>query len=321
MTSEEFKKKVEAVHGDEYDLSKLMFKSWDEKVIIICKEHGEKMISPRALLYKKHGCDECRGKHISDSKKMTTDEFINRVKKIHGDKFTFEKTDLDKKDKEGKIIITCVKHGDIKVLPDNILRGHGCRKCADENNSKKYSMPLNDFIEKAIKKHGNLYIYDKVHSNYKNSHTKVLIGCKKHGYFLQTPNKHLQGQGCPFCNESKLEEEMKLYLENNKIKYERQKQFDWLKKVNHLKLDFFLPEYNVAIECQGIEHFEERERFGGEKYLKEVIDRDKVKKEKCELNNIKMYYFTKCKKYINENENIYLNKDKLVKKIKENDNN
>lgn len=72
----------------------------------------------------------------------------------------------------------------------------------------------------------------------------------------------MQGQGCPFCNESKLEEEMKLFLNKNGIKFERQKTFDWLKNIKSLKLDFYLPDYNTAIECQGIQHFEAREIWG-----------------------------------------------------------
>ncbi len=53
------------------------------------------------------------------------------------------------------------------------------------------------FIEDAIIKHGNVYDYSKV--VYVNAHTKVIIGCKDHGDFTQTPNKHLSGRGCHKC--------------------------------------------------------------------------------------------------------------------------
>ena len=53
------------------------------------------------------------------------------------------------------------------------------------------------FIEKAKTKHGDTYMYDKV--IYVNSKTKVLIGCRKHGYFEQKMSKHLAGQGCRKC--------------------------------------------------------------------------------------------------------------------------
>lgn len=60
-----------------------------------------------------------------------------------------------------------------------------------------------DFIERARSVHGNKYDYSKV--EYINNSTKVVIICPVHGEFLQTPNKHMQGRGCPCkdCIDSK----------------------------------------------------------------------------------------------------------------------
>ena len=53
--------------------------------------------------------------------------------------------------------------------------------------------------------------------------------------------------GCPTCNRSKLEEEIMELLNSNNIIYEyRKRNFDWL---CHLELDFYIPEYKIAIEC------------------------------------------------------------------------
>ncbi len=54
------------------------------------------------------------------------------------------------------------------------------------------------FIKKAICKHGSLYDYSEV--DYIKSAKPVRIGCKVHNnYFMQSPNAHLNGQGCPLC--------------------------------------------------------------------------------------------------------------------------
>ena len=53
------------------------------------------------------------------------------------------------------------------------------------------------FLEKALELHGDKYDYSSV--DYVNSKLKIIIICKKHGEFLQTPNCHLMGQGCPLC--------------------------------------------------------------------------------------------------------------------------
>jgi ribosomal protein L37E len=62
-------------------------------------------------------------------------------------------------------------------------------------------MKNNNFVEKAVGKHNNIYDYSKI--NYVDSHTKVVIICSKHGEFEQSPTNHLQGQGCPKCGSEK----------------------------------------------------------------------------------------------------------------------
>lgn len=56
-------------------------------------------------------------------------------------------------------------------------------------------------------------------------------------------------------------------------------------------LDFYLPDYNVAIECQGMQHFEEIEHFGGKQGFDECIKRDNLKKDLCAKHNIKLLYY------------------------------
>ena len=65
------------------------------------------------------------------------------------------------------------------------------------NNKDKDKDKDNIFIEKAIKIHGDKYDYSKI--NYINSRTTIIIICKIHGEFLQTPNKHLLKSGCYGC--------------------------------------------------------------------------------------------------------------------------
>ena len=68
--------------------------------------------------------------------------------------------------------------------------------------------------------------------------------------------------------------------------------FDWLTYNGKLFLDFYLPDYDIAIECQGIQHFQPVDYFGGEESLNNTKRRDKVKKELCESKGIKMIYYS-----------------------------
>lgn len=74
-----------------------------------------------------------------------------------------------------------------------IIKAHtGCPSCAGNTKST-----TSEFIAKAVLLHGDTYDYSEV--QYTSAKTKVSIACKQHGLFLQTPNSHLNGGGCPTC--------------------------------------------------------------------------------------------------------------------------
>lgn len=59
-------------------------------------------------------------------------------------------------------------------------------------------LTTDEFTQKSRKVHGNRYDYSEV--NYLSSNSKVIITCKKHGNFTQTPKHHLSGSNCPQCS-------------------------------------------------------------------------------------------------------------------------
>lgn len=135
--------------------------------------------------------------------------------------------------------------------------------------------------------------YDYSKSEYINAKTNVCIICPIHGEFWQSPHYHLKGCGCPHCNESKLEKEIREFLISKNIKFESQKTFDWLKfkKQGILKYDFYLPEHKIAIECQGIQHFKNVDYFNKDG-LNKIQKRDKVKFNLSIKNGIKLLYYS-----------------------------
>ncbi len=83
LTTEEFIKKAKEIHGDKYDYSKVEYTSTNDKVCIICPEHGEFWQRPHNHL-KGQGCPKCSGKFKTD-----TEYFIEKAKKIHGEKHVY----------------------------------------------------------------------------------------------------------------------------------------------------------------------------------------------------------------------------------------
>ncbi len=89
-----------------------------------------------------------------------------------------------------------------------------------------------------------------------------------------------------------MEGEIRHFLEKNEVKFEQEKTFDWLFFKKKLFLDFFLPDYGVAIECQGRQHFIPCDLFGGEDFFNLTIERDNKKKELCEKHGIRILYYS-----------------------------
>ena len=124
----------------------------------------------------------------------------------------------------------------------------------------------------------------------------VSIRCNKCGkIFKQKRARHIAGDGCPFCRKFTLEDKMKRILNEYNVDYIYQYRPAFLKHGRGQKsLDFYLPKQNIAIECQGIQHFQEVEYFRDK--LEYTLSCDKVKRKLCEKNGIKIFYIYSRKK-------------------------
>jgi len=255
-TTEEFIEESKKIHGDRYDYSKVNYINNITKIEIICKKHGIFFQTPLGHL-KTKGCPICSKEKTSLGK----EGFIKLAKKIHGEKYDYSKVKYV--NNKTKVEIICKIHGSFWQIPNRHLQGNGCSVCA--NN---YKSNTEEFIKKANIVHNNLYDYKLV--NYINAKTKVEIICKKHGIFYQIPNSHLNGRGCPVCNNSKGEMLIANYLEKHKISFIPQKTFDDCRNKRVLPFDFYLPNYNILIEFDGKQHFI-NDNWGKDNYKKTVF--------------------------------------------------
>ena len=78
-------------------------------------------------------------------------------------------------------------------------------------------------------------------------------------------------------------------LQKSGVKYQREAVFDDLRHVGKLRFDFYLDEYNAAIEFQGQQHFEPIECFGGEDGFKSLQVRDEIKKQWCINKGVRLF--------------------------------
>lgn len=115
------------IHGDKYDYSNVVFSSVDTKVTIVCPIHGEFTQTPYHHINRKQGCAKCGQRSAAQSKYKTLEEFIQKARKVHGDKYDYSKTVY--KTAKAKVTITCPIHGDFEQLVSGHLSGYGCKKC------------------------------------------------------------------------------------------------------------------------------------------------------------------------------------------------
>lgn len=294
LTVEDFIKRASEIHNHKYDYSNSVYNGKDVLLKIICPIHGEFEQSPNN--HYKHGCSKC-GHIITDTFRINKgkNEFVDKANKIHNFKYDYSLVDYQKGNIKVKII--CPIHGEFEQTPDSHLQGCGCKFCKNLKLSLDRRSTKEVFIEKSNIVHNNLYDYSLV--EYTNVQTKVNIICKKHGLFLQTPNHHLQGQGCPICKQSSGEKLVESILLKYDIKFSREVTFtsnEVIRNTKDFRIDFVIKKENYLyfIEYNGIQHYEPVNYFGGEsafilqqnrdKYIRGLVNRNKHKLKLLEIS-------------------------------------
>lgn len=273
---EKFIEISKSIHNDRYDYSLVDYKGGRIDVKIICKEHGIFEQRPSNHIFNKQGCPKCYG-----NKKNTLQDFVKKSKEIHKDKYDYSLVDY--KNNFTKVKIICPNHGVFEQKPINhTIQKQGCLKCSGKNTKT-----TEEFVSFAKSIHGDLYDYSLV--KYISGNIKVEIICEKHGVFEQKPDIHTNRRhGCPKCKKSKGELQIIKTLNENKIQFIQQKEFDNCKDKNALYYDFYLPNHNLCIEYDGLQHFEPIEFWGGVENLEYIKKHDQIKTNYCKDNDIKL---------------------------------
>jgi hypothetical protein len=130
--------------------------------------------------------------------KFTTETCVKAVlEKFPQNKDRYDYSLVDYKNNKTHVDIICLLHGIFQQTPEKHLKGNGCSKCAVEKQTKTHQQ----FFEDAQKIHFGKYIYL---SSYETKKTKMKMLCKDcQNVFLQTPDSHLNGSGCPKCAKEK----------------------------------------------------------------------------------------------------------------------
>lgn len=164
--------------------------------------------------------------------------------------------------------------------PTSVLSGCGCPKCA--GNIKKSH---EEYLREVQTINSDIEVID----GYINANTPIKHRCKLDGFIWSvSPYSIINGCGCPQCNETIGERQIRQWLTVHNIEYEFQKRFVDCCDIHSLPFDFYLPKFNTVIEYDGKQHFEPICFFGGEDKFKITVKHDDIKNNYCANNNIRI---------------------------------
>ena len=290
-TDAEFKKEVFDLVGNEY----VFLDSYVNTHAKLRVKHNKcgniYKLQPSSFLTG-HRCPDCSGKH-----QKTNAEFKQEIYDLVGDEYTFLDTYVNN---STKIKIRHNKCGNVyKTKPNTFLLGSRCPYCAGymKKTDAQFKKEVFDLV-------GDEYTFLNA---YVNNKTKLRVKHNKCGYVYKvTPTDFFHKHNrCSYCNSPKGETIITKLLDTLNINYEPQKTFDDLRDTQPLSYDFFVPDQNILIEYQGIQHYEPIDYFGGNSAFERQQKHDKMKANYAKdhgYNLIAVPYtednFSKIKKYL-----------------------
>lgn len=296
---DKFIEDAKRIHGDKYDYSKVNYINSNTKVIIICPKHGSFEQLPLNHL-RGQGCPKCS--------KLSQREWISKAQN------KFPNLDFSNTKYLGKmqnVTVKCPIHGDFTTKANTLMNSkYGCKYCGKEHQSNAIKLSQEIILKRLKTAYGNKYLYNKV--IYKGIKIPIILTCKQHGDFSIQP-QCIGISYCPKCNCSCGEQKIQNYLKNNNIIYDFQ-----YKVINnnfskqYFLIDFYLPNYNLFIEYNGIQHYIPVEHFGGKLQFEKQQKRDEELRDYCKENNINLLEI-RYDENIEEKLDEYFRKQELIK--------
>lgn len=245
-----------------------------QNILCKCKIHNVTWETQPAHLLNGTGCPKCKKVY-----RRSQNEFIKEVYNICGDEYTvlgeFKTT-------REKILMRHNECGnEYYVKPSKFLTGRRCPACfaSHKKTKEQFALELSE-VNSDI----------EVIGEYTDYHTNIKVKCKICGSTWDTaPATLMRGSGCPECKASNGEQEVSRVLKKHNFKYFTEYRFNDCRNQKPLPFDFYLPDKNVCIEYDGVQHFKPSNFFIREGYDFNYRKRnDKIKNNYCKEKNIKL---------------------------------
>jgi very-short-patch-repair endonuclease len=266
ITYEDFLNMARQRHGTKYEYVATTFTSMSKSMTVQCDIHGETSITPRHHL-KGSGCKFCSIKAKSERKQYDLKDLL-----LH-DEYEYIKI-------EGKhVIYKCPRHGIIKQLIQEHIRGAKCKACAYDDFSKCNRADIGLQHKQLTEIFNDRLKFD--FTDYVNQDSLIEVECSEHGVFKKDVKHLLRGQGCAKCNVSS--PHAKLLTELSKVTTIYVNDRIVLKPY---EIDLYVPDRKIGVEVNGLYwHSYDHKESKAEQY------RHYDKAELATMSGVRLYQF------------------------------
>ena len=190
--SEKVMEAIKEKYKDTLDFSNSVYKGIDINIEYICKYHGVQHSQPSNLLKGVYGCPQCAWEAL----KLTKEEFIQKAKEIHKDKYRYDMVNYINSTIPVQIYCNECQEYFWQTPSAHIYNKQGHEKCCGHHIRTK-----EEFLKECEERYSSVFDFSFV--QYKDMSTPVEIVCKTCGnHFWRLPADLLgkKNWGCPYCN-------------------------------------------------------------------------------------------------------------------------
>ena len=200
ITQEKFLARCVEIHGDTYDYSHAVYAGMQEKVRIVCSEHGEFQQAPVSHIHQKAGCPMCYAKRIGRASKYSQEDVVRRLHERHPH---YDFSRFEYRGSTHKSVVVCPTHGEFVSHYESLISGHGCPTCGRESSVATRRRSAGDVLIQMKNMFPDLD-FPHINKDFTNVTDPIRCVCPKHGEFKKAPHKMLSGaQGCPECGKER----------------------------------------------------------------------------------------------------------------------
>lgn len=206
-SQKQFLSEIKKVHGDRYDLSKVVYQGALKRISVICMVPGHGLWEPLASSFKSgHGCPKCGKERASKKKiKWTTDYLIREGTKKWNGFFNYSMTKCN--GAFDTIKFECPVHG-IRSQRASSHLTYGCQLCEIDKRANEKRLTKKILVKRLIDLYGHDFGYER--QKIQNYYTVLSLKCPDHGLFEQSINNLLRGTACQKCGQERTVEPLRI---------------------------------------------------------------------------------------------------------------